>query len=163
MPLTESDKITLTRYPVAPCKCPICHRGSDGALEFIDFQLSFDFDGAVTPCVDCWKTAAELIGYVSEDKIQPLLDQLKAAQTQLESVSNERDQLQSTLDSLFAVRPNLKSDNSGSDVGEAEGSEKDPGQPELDFNGGTEVESGVNESATKRGPKNISQSGHIKL
>ncbi len=158
MPLTSSDKITLTQYPALPSKCPICFRGADGELEFIDFQLSFDFDGAVTPCTDCWKTSAELLGYVSEDKIQPLLDKLEITEGLLRTVNNERDELQSALDSLFAVRPDLKSDNSSIDESETEGSEQDSGQPELDFESGEADKSESDESDSSRGLKSISQS-----
>lgn len=157
MPLTTSDKITLTKYPPLPSKCASCFRGSDGTLEFVDFQISFDYEGAVVICTECWATAAELIKYVSVDEIAPLMMEIDHLRGELEKVSNERDSVQHAMDSLLAVRPNLVSNDHTSDDSASEATEKDDRQPELPIG-----ESGVNdpkpsEPPAKRRSENISQ------
>lgn len=158
MALTTSDKITLTKYPALPSKCAACLRGSDGSLEFVDFQVSFDWEGAVVICTDCWKTAAELIQYVSADEIAPLVMDIQELQSTVERLTHERDTVQSALDSLLAVRPDLVHHNSGVDESKAEGSESDSGQPEIDFEGSGQDDPQPSKPTTERRSKNVSQS-----
>ena len=156
MPLTESDKVTITQYPPLPSKCCICHRGSNGSIRFLDFQMSLDIYGAVTICEECVAPVAQLFGYVRGDSLEASEESLMRVQMELESVQAENDRLNSVMDSLLSLRPALSSDSPSSDAFAVEVITEDFGQLELPIGAEGSDDREVAEPAPKRGPKNVS-------
>lgn len=107
MTLTPTDKTVLTKYPLAPSKCVICLRGSNGELNFIDFQMSLDIYGSVNLCVDCVATVAQLIGFVEKNFLTEVEDQLRNMIETNRELYKENAELNATLDNLLNLRPNL--------------------------------------------------------
>lgn len=130
MPLTESDKVVLTKYPIAPSTCVVCLRSSNGELEFIDFQMSLDIYGSVNICVDCIATVAKgLLGWVGPKDIDALTDQISNLVEMNRELKTENDKFRTTLDSLFDLRPDLKQ----RDLPVDEGSDSDSKPDSLDI------------------------------
>lgn len=133
MSLTESDKVVLTKYPIAPSKCVICLRSSNGVLNFIDFQMSLDIYGSVNICTDCCASVAQLLGYVEKNFLNDADDQIRNLVETNRKLVSENEQLRSTLDSLFNIRPDLKQRNLLSDAKSDEGVKSDDQQLELEL------------------------------
>lgn len=130
MTTTQSDKAVLTKYPIAPSKCVVCLRSSDGQLEFIDFQMNLDIYGSVNICVDCMRNVADLIeGEHLRDVEQ---QNINLVEMNRELVA-KNEQLNATLDSLFNLRPDLKPSDLSADAEPIEDSSGDFGQDELGF------------------------------
>ena len=60
-----ASKYVLTTDPALPQKCSGCGIPSKGYNQFVDFNLSLDYYGAVVFCIDCCKEIVHLIGYCS--------------------------------------------------------------------------------------------------
>jgi len=134
MPLTESDKVVLTKYPIAPSKCVVCLRSSNGELNFIDFQMSLDIYGSVNICTDCMATVAKgLMGFVEPKDIDALSSQVTNLVEMNRELKTENDKLRSTLDSLFDLRPDLKQRDLPVDEGTDSGSKPNDFDLELDL------------------------------
>lgn len=134
MPLTESDKVILTKYPIAPSKCVVCLRSSNGDLNFIDFQMSLDIYGSVNICVDCICSVAKgLLGFVEPKDIDALSGQVSNLVEMNRELKTENDKLRSTLDSLFDFRPDLKQCDLPADESPSEGSKSNSFDLELDL------------------------------
>lgn len=124
MALTESDKVVLTKYPIAPSKCVVCLRSANGELNFIDFEMSLDIYGSVNICVECLAPVAQLLGYVEKN----LLKEVELQNTSLVEINRElaenNAKLNATIDSLISLRPGLVPSNLSSDAepGSSEGS-----------------------------------------
>lgn len=130
MTTTQSDKAVLTKYPIAPSKCVVCLRSSDGQLEFIDFQMNLDIYGSVNICVDCMKNVMDLID--SEHLRDVEQQNINLVEMNRELVA-KNEQLNATLDSLFNLRPDLKPSNLSVDAEPVEDSTDYFGQDELGF------------------------------
>ena len=156
--MDASDKITVITYPGVPNKCAICNRGSDGERKFVDFQLSVDYYGAIVICLDCFFPVAQVLGYHSEQDYEEVTQQLRNVHDFAQKVKEENELLNASLNSLFAVRPNLKPDYPMAD----ENTDQDSGENEylFEFDDSTEGidDRETSESATERGSENFSQS-----
>lgn len=155
----DVGKIKLVTYPPLPSKCAVCLRGADGQLQFIDFELSFDFEGAVTICVACWAPVAQILGYLEPAKVQILKDQVTVLHARVEELQTENGLLNTTLDSLFTVRPALVSNDSGANASVHEGIEESAQQSLFDDAGLDQPidfsKSGTDKSDSKRGPEDL--------
>lgn len=129
MSLTESDKVVLTKYPIAPSKCVVCLRSSNGQLDFIDFQMSLDIYGSVNICVDCLRSVAPLIGLVAGELLAGADDQIRNLVESNRELYENNAKLNATIDSLLSVRPNLKQRDLPAD----EESDQDSKQLKLDL------------------------------
>lgn len=163
MTLTTSDKITLTKYPALPSHCAICLHGSDGKLDFVDFQLSFDYEGVVVICVPCWESAASLLGFVSKETWEQAADQLRVLHNRVEELQEENAKLQLALDSIFAVRPHLSPDYSIPDAGADEDFEGPDHGSEVNDKDSGNYNRKSSEPTSKRRSKDIPLFGNIKL
>lgn len=123
----------------------------------MDFQMSLDIYGAVVICEECVAPVAQLFGYVPESELEEIGIDLAATKLDLERTRDRYAELERTLDSLFAFRPSLVSDDSATDEKSTESASEDPGQPELPIGESGEGDSAVTESTTKRRSKNVSQ------
>jgi hypothetical protein len=133
MSLTESDKTVLTKYPIAPSKCVICLRGSDGELNFIDFQMSLDVYGSVNICVECLAPVAQLLGFVEKSFLNDADLQIRNLVETNRELQENNVRLNATLDSLLAMRPNLTVDHLSSDESAVEDSGNDANQLTIDI------------------------------
>ncbi|HEY0750374.1 MAG TPA: hypothetical protein VGD26_04430, partial [Chitinophagaceae bacterium] len=127
--MDSSDKITLIKYPGVPSCCAICRRGSDGELDFVDFQLSVDYYGAIVICTTCIAPVAQVLGYVHEDNVTSVKDHAHVLSLEVERLIKENERLRNTMDSVLAFRPDLKRDDS--DANEA--AVEDSGEEQLAF------------------------------
>lgn len=112
---SDADKVQLTKYPPLPSRCAICLFPSDGKREFIDFQLSFDYEGAVVICTECWLPVAERLGYAPQRILDDAARETQMALDMVERLQVENGQLRESLDTMsrFSIAP--VSGNSGSD------------------------------------------------
>ena len=133
MPLTESDKAVLTKYPIAPSKCVVCLRSSNGELNFIDFQMSLDIYGSVNICVDCMAPIAQLLGFVEKNFLDDADEQIRNLVESNRKLIAENERLNATIDSLVNLRPDLKQRYLSADESPSESSESDDQQPTLDI------------------------------
>lgn len=129
--LTESDKTTKTFYPPLPSQCCICFFKSDGTREFLDFQMSLDFYGAVLICSECVAPVAQLFGYTKNEKIEANAEVISDLRDTIEKLENDNAELSGTLDSLFSLRPDLEPGRVSSDENASEVAESDHLQLEL--------------------------------
>lgn len=106
-----SDKITITLYPPLPSLCCICNFSADGKRRFLDFQMSIDIWGVIAICEECIAPVAELFGYVKADKLELSQIHLEAALQNVEGFMRENEHLNTTLDSIFSLRPDLANRN----------------------------------------------------
>jgi len=157
MALSESDRITITKYPPLPSSCAICLFSADGQRGFLDFQMSLDYYGAVVICEECVAPVAQLFGYVPESELEEIGIDLAATKLDLERTRERHAELERTLDSLFAFRPSLIGNDSVADEKPVESATEDPGQPELPIRASGEDDSATSEPTSKRRPKNVSQ------
>lgn len=137
MTLSQSDKVVLTKYPVAPSKCVVCLRSSNGQLNFIDFQMSLDIYGSVNICVDCLRSVAPLLGLVAGELLEGADEQIRNLVESNRKLIADNERLNTTIDSLVGLRPNLVERNLPADESTSESVESDDQQPalELEFEG----------------------------
>ena len=103
-------KIQYVSQPALPAKCACCGNHWKGNGEYmIDFQVSFDDYGALLFCESCGK---ELAGLVSIEAIESRNEQIKNLTVTNRELQEANVRLNSTLDSILAVRPSLGRDNS---------------------------------------------------
>jgi regulator of replication initiation timing len=105
--LTESDKVTVTKYPPLPSKCRVCLRDSNGQVEFVDFQLSFDYEGAVNICIDCMRNIAQVLGFIDQSEGDSLKAQVQSLVEINRELAENNDRLNTSLDLLLSLRPSL--------------------------------------------------------
>ncbi len=169
MVMSQSDKVTLTKYPALPSLCRVCNFSADGNREFVDFQLSFDVDGAINICEFCMVNIVEALGFVSPEKNDLNKETISTLTAQVNELSENNERLNATLDALIGLRPDLVSDSVLPDEVASEQSDSDTGQLELAFEGDSdstesgegresETGSGNDESESERGSENVSES-----
>lgn len=67
MGVNSGDRLQLILYPLAPHKCALCFRGSDGTLRFIDFGLNIEWYGSVNFCETCCINVGQAVDMVVND------------------------------------------------------------------------------------------------
>lgn len=145
MPLTESDKAVLTKYPIAPSKCVVCLRSSNGELNFIDFQMSLDIYGSVNICVDCLAPIAQLLGFVEKGLLNDADEQIRNLVESNRKLIAENEQLHAVIAALAVVRPDLELRDLPVDESPSESPESDDRQLELEL----EVKGSDNRKSSK--------------
>ena len=155
MPLTESDKVTLVKIPPLPSRCCICNFSADGERDFVDFQMSLDIYGAVSICVPCMQSSAELLSLVPVADLDQAQAEVLALNGYVESLKNEVRRLDSALTAVLDVRPN-SAVHLLLDDKDAEGTESDSGEDDSGSEDGIEREesddSDSSESDSSSGP-----------
>lgn len=126
-----SDKVQLTKYPIAPSTCVVCLRSADGELNFIDFQMSLDVYGSVNICVECLAPIAQLLGFVEKNFLDDADEQIRNLVDMNRKLTEDNGKLRSTLDSLFDLRPDLI--DRSVDVDEAASDASETNDLALDF------------------------------
>lgn len=169
MVMSQSDKVTLTKYPALPSLCRVCNFSADGNRDFVDFQLSFDVDGAINICEFCMVNIVEALGFVSPEKADLDQETISTLTTQVNELSENNARLSATLDSILGLRPSVVSNSVLSDEGTSEQSDGDSGQLELAFEGDSDSAeqseagesgsgSGNDEPESERGSENVPES-----
>ncbi len=159
MPLTESDRITITRQPPLPSRCCICNFSADGTRRFLDFEMSLDIYGAVVICEACVAPVAQLFGYVLSTELNSANVVIDILENKIAELQDNNERLNATLDSILHLRPDLGS----SGISSAEVSDSVTVSDDFEF--GIELDSEgsddreVDESATERGLEDISFDG----
>lgn len=126
--LSQSDKIVLTKYPALPSKCAVCHHGSDGVLEFVDFQLSFDYEGVVVICVNCMVNVAQVLDLVPRKELSEQAQQIENLVTRCRELTLENDRLNASIDSILGIRPDLNERRMAANETVSPNTEEDAGQ-----------------------------------
>lgn len=152
--LTESDKVVLTKYPIAPSKCVVCLRSSNGELNFIDFQMSLDIYGSVNICVDCLAPIAQLLGFVEKGLLNDADDQIRNLVESNRKLVADNERLNATLDTLLYLRPDLKQRDLPVNESPSESSESDDRQLELELEVKGDDDRKSSKPNASRGPKN---------
>jgi len=125
-------KYQLTKDPAQPQKCAGCGVNANGQNEFVDFNLSLDYYGAVIFCMSCAKEIAATVGFVDPDTIETYGDVLDAARAANERLSGELELLKNVVFTFGIPNPSdtsndsivisLFKDTAGLDSGEGEDS-----------------------------------------
>ncbi len=111
-----SAKIQLTTEPPLPATCTCCGTPGNGRSEFVDFNASVDYYGAVVLCVNCVKEAAATVGYVPDNNTEKLKIDLDEAYLEIERLGHKLEAMENV---VFAYRipvdtPNPDTDNGSS-------------------------------------------------
>ena len=171
--LSQSDKVTITQYPALPSLCRVCNFSADGKREFIDFQLSFDIDGAINICTSCMVNIVQALGFIEPSEGDRLKAQVESLTDINRELTENNARLNTTIDAILGIRPGLVRNRLLSDAESDQQSDDSIGQLQLAFEGNTDstesVEtgesdsgSGNDESEPERGPKNVSKSASNK-
>lgn len=121
-----SSKFRITTDPPFGAKCSSCGMSGDGARNFLEWGTVIDFWGSMVLCEPCAREGMETLGLVPVADVSTLEDQVRSLTQLNQKVQAENERLNSTLDSLFRVRPDLGSD----DVADVQDSEADNQGPE---------------------------------
>jgi hypothetical protein len=109
-PLQNKFQIITTTQ--LPHKCVACGSEADGRKEFIDFGISFDFEGCIYFCMGCAEEVARTIGFITSEELESALSRTEAMERELEE---ERNRVRALTDTFTAF--NIPDDNpvNGSD------------------------------------------------
>ncbi len=168
MEIRTSSKYTLTTTPALPATCAGCRRSANGIIQFVDFNLSLDYFGAVVFCEDCAKEILGVFDYVPVAKLEVLNEKNHQLREALAIERANVNQLKSAVDAIVSIRPDISgalSSNEGTDevsseVSGSTGSNSGESESESDDDdsGPEETELGTDESDAERGPEDISES-----
>lgn len=71
--LTESTKFKIVPAPIqVPGNCSSCGSSNNEDRNYIDFDLTLDFYGAVYICTFCFSECANAVGYISPEQARRL-------------------------------------------------------------------------------------------
>lgn len=110
-----SDRVVLTQQPALPSRCAVCLRSADGKLQFVDFGLSFDIDGAVNICTDCVVNIGEVCGLVPVAQVDEAVRECSDALQIVERLQEENGTLRESLDIVSRFSVNLVDHDSASE------------------------------------------------
>lgn len=68
------EKFVLVTATQLPHKCVACGLPATGREEFIDFQTSFDWEGALYLCINCGQQIARVLGFISPEEGEKLVE-----------------------------------------------------------------------------------------
>lgn len=102
-----SGRIVVVTEPALPATCVVCARSANGAIKFIDFNVSLDWYGSVVICEDCCKEALGVLDYTPNINFTNKVQELEETRAQLEVALSELVKYKSALDGLSFIRPDL--------------------------------------------------------
>lgn len=122
-------KFVLVTATQLPHKCVACGLPATGRNQYVDFQVSFDWEGALYLCTNCADEIARLLGYVSpEDRdkgieeveapVAGLLLELEAEKEKNLALTDELDTVKRLLthaDSVSLLSPLLEAEHERAD------------------------------------------------
>jgi hypothetical protein len=133
MTTTQSDKATVTKYPIAPATCVICLRSANGVIDFVDFQMSLDVYGSVNICADCMAPVANMLGYVKSSEVEDILMQNNNLVDMNRELVENNERLNTTLDSILKLRPDVLPSDLSADEKSGKTSAPDASQLTIEF------------------------------
>ena len=125
-------KFQLTKAPAQPQSCAACGVSAKGYNEFVDFNLSLDFYGAVIFCTDCAKEIAATVGFVDPDTIETFEDVLDDARAANERQAAELELLKNVVFTfgIDVPKPSIVNLSGPSLFDDEEGQPSDEGRQE---------------------------------
>lgn len=115
-------KIRFVNEPALPAKCVCCGNHWKGQPEqMIDFQVSLDEYGALLFCESCGLELAKLLAVPSIEQRNEQIRNLTVTNQELQA---ENVRLNAALNSLFSVRPDLRSDSDSASAADSEDSDE---------------------------------------
>lgn len=154
--IDPAGRVQLTLDPALPATCLICSRSSDGKINFVDFNLNFDYYGAVVICEDCIR---ECLQVVENKKVALLQDEVNSLRHDLSVAEGKINAYAAAFDGISLIRPDIVSVDSGDDLGSEESPEtENSGQSDVfeSVDGGTEDESDSDGQNSSGGLENFS-------
>lgn len=112
MTVNAAGRIQMTLSPMLPATCAVCNRSANNEVRFIDFAKNLDYYGAIVICESCIVEAAELFDCAPVALANHLAEEVESLREILQEVQENNVRLNTTLDSLLLLRPNLFSDDS---------------------------------------------------
>lgn len=117
------SKIKVVKHPALPATCAVCYRSADGVVDFLDWQLSLDYYGAVLVCEDCAREMLVVLGFAPVAEVTSRNEQIENLTIRNRELVEENERVRAALNSILAVRPDLRSDSDGNDDLDSENSQ----------------------------------------
>jgi hypothetical protein len=102
------SRVALITEPALPAECVICKRSANGKVQFVDFNASLDYYGAIVICEDCIKETLRLMGFSDRGVNERLIESLGRQQKINTELLAKLDKYESVVVNLQEVRPDLK-------------------------------------------------------
>lgn len=148
---SPSDKVSVTRTPPLPTTCAICLAPADGEREFIDFNQSLDYYGAVLICRECITPVAHSLDFVEVEKLNRANSIIETLRNTLAKTQADLYDARTLVNSLSLLRPDLVSPDSVSNENSESEGEGDNGDSESEGL----FDSGLVEQNSSRGPESL--------
>ena len=116
MTQNTSDRVQVLDFLNAlPGKCAMCgYPGGQGdGRKFVDIGFDLDFYGQVVFCSHCMGQIAERLGYVPQERVQHLYDDLEKSVNQIQLMGAENAKLRHGLSSLDFLPRHIDTSNEG--------------------------------------------------
>lgn len=97
----------LVKETVLPHYCAFCRAPSTGREEFVDGQLSLDYEGVIYICMDCARQIARLIGFTDDNYYDQYVEKCKQVESLNERINFKSDKL-AVYDSLVGRIDNVR-------------------------------------------------------
>jgi hypothetical protein len=109
------NKFQVITATSLPHKCVACGSEADGRKEFVDFGISFDFEGCIYFCMGCAEEIARTIGFITSEERDNALLRMEVAEGKLEE---ERNRVRTLTDTFvaFNIPDGVSSNDSDSDL-----------------------------------------------
>lgn len=105
--MSTLSKIQVVFHPALPATCAVCRKSADGNTRFMDFQADLDYYGAILLCEDCAKEMLTLLKFVPVTEVEERNAQIEFLHTRVQETQAENERLNSALDAILRVRPDL--------------------------------------------------------
>lgn len=105
-PQSKFQLITETQLPH---KCLACGKDATGRNKFVDFGVSFDYEGAIYICEDCAAEIAMLLGFESVANSEALTKEKNALQEEFNDLKAKYDALNNVFITFGGDLPSSKS------------------------------------------------------
>lgn len=103
----DQAKFQLITETALPHKCMACGLNADGRREFVDFGISYDYEGAMLICSDCAEAIGRLMGLISRDEHDTAVAALVASKVKLDTAEEKINELTAAITTFSFVRSHL--------------------------------------------------------
>lgn len=121
--MTTISKIQVVKHPPLPATCAVCNRSANGNVDFLDWNLSLDYYGAVLLCEDCAREMVSILGFAPVAEVENRNEQIENLTLRNRELVEENDRVRAALNSVLVVRPDLRVDGNQSDDLDSEDTE----------------------------------------
>lgn len=108
----DQAKFRLITETALPHKCMACGLNADGSRKFVDFGVSFDYEGAMLICSDCAEAIGRLMNLITRDEHDRAVEALTLCQEKLrtaETMINELTAAFTTIDFVHSHLDDMRS------------------------------------------------------